>query len=58
MDPRDTPGYHVHRALSTLRRIETADLSAADTHRIHVAAMLLGDVSFLAELEQHGSSDE
>ncbi|WP_169719010.1 hypothetical protein [Haloplanus natans] len=58
MDPRDTPGYHVHRALSTLRNIETGELSTADTHRIQVAAMLLTDVSFLQEVEQHSSSDK
>ncbi|MEF8822142.1 MAG: hypothetical protein V5A52_07680 [Halovenus sp.] len=48
----------MHRALSTLRRIETDDLSAADTHRIQVAAMLLTDVSFLQEVGQHSRSDE
>ena len=58
MDRRDTPGYHVHRALSTLRNIETEALSTADTHRVQVATMLLTDVSFLQEVTQHSSSDE
>jgi hypothetical protein len=58
MDRRDTPGYHVHRALSTLRNIETETLSTADTHRVQVATMLLTDVSFLQEVTQHRSSDD
>ena len=58
MDRRDTPGYHVHRALSTLRNIETEALSTADTHRVQVATMLLTDVSFMQEVTQHSSSDE
>jgi len=58
MDPRDTPGYHVHRALSTIRQIETDGLSAADTHRIQVATMLLADVSFLQAVGQDDRSDD
>jgi hypothetical protein len=58
MDRRDTPGYHVHRALSTLRNIETEALSTADTHRVQVATMLLTDVSFLQEVTPQRRRDE
>ena len=57
MDPRDTPGYHVHRALSTVRRIETETLSAADTHRLQMAAMLLSEVSVLQNPDQFDSDE-
>lgn len=50
MAPQTNPGRYVHRALSSLRGIETADLSTADTRRIEVATMLLSDVSFRAEV--------
>jgi hypothetical protein len=30
MDPRNTPGYRLHRSLTNLKRIETAGLDDAD----------------------------
>ena len=58
MDLRDTPGYHLHRALSNLRSIETDDLSMADRRRVEVATLLLSDVTVRAEVGDDGSADE
>ena len=57
MAPQTNPGRYVHRALSSLRGIETADLSTADTRRIEVATMLLSDVSVRAEIEASDTSE-
>ncbi|MDL0142230.1 hypothetical protein [Halobacterium salinarum] len=47
MDPRNTPGYRLHRSLTNLKRIETAGLDDADQERIEAARTLLQDVSLL-----------
>jgi len=47
MDPRDTPGYRLHRALSNLSDINVDELDPADRERIDTALTLLEQVSFL-----------
>ncbi|ELY73504.1 hypothetical protein [Natrinema pallidum] len=47
MDPRDTPGYRLHRALSTLNNIDVNQLDPADQERINAAMTLLEQVSLL-----------
>lgn len=41
MDPRDTPGYRLHRALSNLNSINREQLDPADQERIAEATTLL-----------------
>jgi uncharacterized membrane protein len=53
MDPRNTPGYRLHRSLTNLRRIETAGLNDADQERIEAAKTLLQNVSLITQ-PQHG----
>ncbi|MFB6202659.1 MAG: hypothetical protein ABEI98_11710 [Halorhabdus sp.] len=57
MAQQDSPGQQVHRALSTLRNIDTDELPRADTRRIEVATMLLSDVSIRAEVEASDTSE-
>jgi len=41
MDPRNTPGYRLHRALSQLNDLEVNQLTDADRERIETATALL-----------------
>ena len=47
MDPRDTPGYRTHQALSNLDSIDIESLDPDDRDRIDAATTLLEHVSFL-----------
>jgi len=47
MDPRNTPGYRLHRALSQLKDLEGDQLTDADRERIETATALLEEVSLL-----------
>lgn len=47
MDPRDTPGYRTHCALSNLSSIDLDQLGPTDRERIKIAASELEDVSYL-----------
>ncbi len=47
MDPRNTPGYRLHRALSQLNHLEGDQLTDADRERIETATALLEEVSLL-----------
>ena len=49
MDPRDTPGYRLHRALSSLTSIDTDQLEPADQERISTATTLLKQVDVLTQ---------
>ncbi|WP_049935216.1 hypothetical protein [Haloplanus natans] len=51
---QDSSGQQVHRALSTLRNIETDELPQADTRRIAVATVLLAAVSIRAAVGRGG----
>ncbi len=55
MDPRDTPGYRLHRALSNLNSIDTEQLDSPDQERIEKATMVLEQVGLLT---QPGASAE
>lgn len=55
MDPRDTPGYPLHCALSNLNSIETEQLDSPDQERIEKATTLLEQVGLLT---QPGTSEE
>jgi hypothetical protein len=52
MDPRDTTGYRLHRALSNLSSIDIDQLEAADQERIETATALLEEVSLLTRPER------
>ena len=47
MDPRDTPGHRLHRALSNLNNIDIEQLDAPDRERIVEATRLLEQVGLL-----------
>jgi hypothetical protein len=47
MDPRDTPGYRLHRALSNLKSIDVDRLDLDDQERIDEAMTLLEQVGLL-----------
>jgi hypothetical protein len=47
MDPRDTPGYRLHRALNNLTSIDIDQLETADRERITTAVTRLEQVDFL-----------
>ena len=49
MDPRDTPGYRLHRALSNLNSIDTEQLDSPDRERIAEATTLLEQVGLLTQ---------
>ena len=57
MDPRNTPGYRLHRSLTNLKRIETVGLDDADQERIEAARSLLQDVSLLTQPQHCGDVD-
>lgn len=45
MDPRDTPGYSLHCALSNLTRNDVEQLDPVDRGRIDIAMTLLEQVN-------------
>ncbi len=47
IDPRNTPGYRLHRALSNLSDIDVDELDPADRERIDAVMTLLEQVSLL-----------
>ncbi|WP_254546472.1 hypothetical protein [Halomarina pelagica] len=47
MDPRDTPGYRLHRALSNLNSTDIEQLDGPDRKRIAEATTLLEQVELL-----------
>jgi len=55
MDPRDTPGYRLHRALSNLNSIDIEQLDSPDRERIAEATTLLEQVGLLT---RPGASEE
>jgi len=57
MDPRNTPGYRLHRSLTNLKRIETAGLDDADQERIEVARTPPQNVSLLTQPQHSGDAD-
>ena len=52
MDPRDTPGYRLYRALSNLNSIDTARLEDDDRERIERAKAILEDASPLTRADR------
>jgi len=52
MDPRNTPGYRLHRALSQLNDLKVNQLTDADRERIETATALLEEVSLLTRIER------
>jgi|GEM_PF-670630 len=52
MDPRDTPGYRLHRALSNLNSIDTARLEDDDREQIERARAILEDASPLTRADR------
>jgi len=57
MDPRDTPGYRLHRALSNLTNIDGGQLEPADRERISTATTLLEQVELLTRPDTTADSD-
>ncbi|GAA0643016.1 MULTISPECIES: hypothetical protein [Halobacteriales] len=57
MDPRDTPGYRLHRALSSLSSIDADQLGPADRERISTATTLLEQVDVLTQPNTTGDGD-
>lgn len=55
MDPRDTPAYRLHRALSKLNSIDTEQLDDLDRKQIAEATTLLEQVGLLT---RPGASEE
>ena len=57
MDPRDTPGYRLHRALSNLTSIDGEQLEPADQERITAAVTLLEQVNLLTKPDATADGD-
>ena len=57
MDPRDTPGYRLHRALNTLTSIDGEQLESVDRERISTATTLLEEVELLTRPDTTADSD-
>lgn len=57
MDPRDTPDYRLHRALSNLTSIDSEQLEPADRERISTATTLLNQVSLLTRSDATADGD-
>ena len=57
MDPRDTPGYRLHRALSNLTSIDGEQLEPADRERISTATTLLEQVELLTRPDSTSNRD-
>jgi len=51
MDPRDTPGYRTHLALTNLRRIDRDQLESADRALVETASRALREVTYLDKPE-------
>lgn len=47
MDPRNTPGYRMHRTLSNLIDIDVDELDPANRERIDAAMRILEQVNLL-----------
>ena len=47
MDPRDTPGYRTHLALTNLQRIDRDQLEPADRALVETASRALRGVTYL-----------
>jgi len=56
MDPRDTPGYRLHRALSNLNSIDIEQLDSPDRERVVEATTLLEQVGLLTRPGTFGES--
>ena len=57
MDPRDTPGYRLHRALSNLTSIDGEQLESADRERISTATTLLEQAELLTRPDTTADGD-
>jgi hypothetical protein len=57
MDPRDTPGYRLHRALSNLTSIDGEQLEPADRERISTATTLLEQAELLTRPDTTADDD-
>jgi len=57
MDPRDTPGYRLHRALSNLNSIDSEQLDPADREQIDAAMTLLEQMSLLTRPDATSDGD-
>ena len=57
MDPRDTPGYRLHRALSNLTSIDGEQLEPADRERISTATTLLEQAELLTQPDATADDD-
>ncbi|MFC4360217.1 hypothetical protein ACFO0N_19900 [Halobium salinum] len=55
MDPRDTPGYRLHRAMSNLNSIDIDQLDDPNRKRLAEATALLEQVGLLT---RPGASEE
>lgn len=47
MDPRNTPGYKTHLALTNLRRIDLKELEPVDRALVETASVALEEVTYL-----------
>ena len=57
MDPRDTPGYRLHRAPSSLTSIDGEQLEPADRERISTATALLEQAELLTRPDATADRD-
>jgi hypothetical protein len=57
MDPRDTPGYRLHRALSNLNSIDIEQLDPADREQIDAAMTLLEQMRLLTRPDATADGD-
>lgn len=57
IDPRDTPGYRLHCALSTLNSIDIEHLDPSARERIDTAVTLLEEVNLLTQPNAVGDGD-
>ncbi|WP_135823155.1 hypothetical protein ACOZ4I_19670 (plasmid) [Haloarcula salina] len=57
MDPRDTPGYRLHRALNNLTSIDGEQLEPADRERISTATTLLEQAELLTRPDATADDD-
>jgi len=57
MDPRDTPGYRLHRALSNLNSIDIEQLDPADREQIDATMTLLKHMSLLTRSDATSDGD-
>jgi len=52
MDPRDTPGYRLHRALSNLNSIDIEQLEDDDREQLERARAILEDTSPITRVDR------